>query len=247
MLPVIVNRVPLVDPGFSRAESGGVEAARLQVAMDTVTRQKFPLVLNGLKSHNTRPMRHDPDDLIMLFNDLFRDEYRTVLVRGGDEPEYLPATEPDGFAQIIFAHGYYASALHEISHWCIAGEYRRRLRDFGYWYCPDGRSAEQQRAFEKAEIKPQALEWLFSVAAGARFHISVDNLSGSGAWDEDAFRRNVTAQANEYLEHGLPARAGQFFQTLRLFYGTEAGFNEVWNKETRRLMPECSVTDTEVN
>ncbi len=215
--------------------------------MDTVARQKFPLVLNGLKSHNTHPMRHDPDDLIMLFNDLFRARYRTVLVRGSDEPEYLPVTEPDGYAQIIFAHGYYASALHEISHWCIAGEYRRTLRDFGYWYCPDGRSVEQQQAFEKAEIKPQALEWLFSAAAGARFHISVDNLSGSGAWDEGAFRSNVTVQGNHYLKHGLPARAGQFFQTLRTFYGTGTDFKEVWKKETRRVMPECSVTDTEVN
>lgn len=215
--------------------------------MDTVAKQKFPLVLNRLKSHNTGPMRHDPDDLIMLFNGLFREKYRTMLVRGGDEPEYLPAARPDSIAQIIFAHGYFSSALHEISHWCIAGEHRRTLRDFGYWYCPDGRSVEQQQAFEKAEIKPQALEWLFSVAAGARFHISVDNLSGNGAWNEDAFRRNVTFQANDYLEYGLPARAGMFFQTLRTFYGTEADFNEVWKKETRRLMPECSATETEVN
>ncbi|MCL7945815.1 elongation factor P hydroxylase [Marinobacter sp. ATCH36] len=191
-------------------------------------------------------MRHDPDDLIMLFNGLFREKYRTVLVRGGDEPEYLPAAEPDSFAQIIFARGYYASALHEISHWCIAGEYRRTLCDFGYWYCPDGRSVEQQQAFEKAEVKPQALEWLFSVAAGTRFHVSVDNLSGNGAWDEDAFRRNVTAQANDYLKLGLPYRAGLLLQTLRNFYGTAADFNEVWKKETRRLMPECSATDTEV-
>ncbi|PHQ64264.1 MAG: transporting ATPase, partial [Sphingobium sp.] len=33
-----------------------------------MVRQKFPLVLNGLKSHNSRPMKHDPDDLIMLFS-----------------------------------------------------------------------------------------------------------------------------------------------------------------------------------
>jgi len=183
----------------------------------------------------------------MLFNDLFREDYRTVLVKGSDEPEYLPATGPDGNAQIIFAHGYYASALHEISHWCIAGEHRRTLRDFGYWYCPDGRDQLQQQAFEKAEVKPQALEWLFSVAAGARFHISADNLSGCGAWDENAFRRNVGAQADHYLEHGMPARAGQFFRTLRTFYGTGADFDEAWKKETRRLMPDDSATDIEVD
>ena len=193
-------------------------------------------------------MKHDPDDLIMLFNDLFREEYRTILVRGGGEPEYLPATGgPDRNAQIFFAHGYYASALHEISHWCIAGEYRRTLVDFGYWYCPDGRDTSQQQAFEQAEIKPQALEWLFSVAAGSLFHISVDNLSGCGACDENAFRRNVRAQADDYLEHGMPARAGLFFQTLRIFYGTGADFNKVWKREARRLMSAGSATDTEVD
>ena len=183
----------------------------------------------------------------MLFSDLFREDYRTVLVKGSDEPEYLPATASGSYAQIIFAHGYYASALHEISHWCIAGEHRRTLRDFGYWYCPDGRDEAQQQAFEKAEIKPQALEWLFSAASGTRFHTSVDNLSGCGAWDENAFRRNVRAQANYYLEHGMPARAGLFFETLKTFYGTGADFNEVWKKETRRLMPDDSATDTEVD
>src|SRR5690554_7015872 len=76
-------------------------------------------------------MNHNPDDLIMLFNDLFRESCRTVLVRGSNEPEYLPASEPDGFARVVFAHGYFASALHEIAHWCIAGEYRRTLHDYG--------------------------------------------------------------------------------------------------------------------
>lgn len=205
--------------------------------MDKRATLKFPLVLKGLKSHNSDPMNHNPDDLIMLFNDLFRENYRTVLVRGSDEPEYLPASEAGGVAQIIFAHGYYASALHEISHWCIAGEYRRTLRDYGYWYCPDGRSAAQQQAFEQVEVKPQALEWLFSVAAGSRFHISVDNLSGDGAADEAGFRRKVRAQANGYLKHGMPARARAFFDTLRSFYGTGDTFEHAWQEESRRLCP----------
>jgi len=179
-------------------------------------------------------MKHNPDDLIMLFNDLFRESYRTVLVRGSDEPEYLPAAETGGAAQIIFAHGYFASALHEISHWCIAGERRRTLRDYGYWYCPDGRSVSQQQAFEQVEVKPQALEWLFSVAAGSRFHISVDNLSGGGGSDEAGFRRKVIMQADSYLEQGMPPRARAFFDTLRSFYGTGETFAYAWQEETRR-------------
>ncbi|WP_404362006.1 elongation factor P hydroxylase [Marinobacter sp.] len=176
-------------------------------------------------------MKHHSDDLVMLFNDLFRSSHRTILVRGGEEPEYIPATAPGNPARIIFAHGYYASALHEISHWCIAGKYRRTLHDYGYWYCPDGRNAEQQKAFEQVEVRPQALEWLFSVAAGFRFHISLDNLTGSGCGDEAAFRRNVRIQAGTYLREGLPVRAASVHQALLTFYGRQGLFRDAWNQE----------------
>lgn len=45
------------------------------------------------------------------------------------------------------------------------GEKRRQLVDFGYWYAPDGRSAEQQELFQAVEVKPQAMEWILSPAA----------------------------------------------------------------------------------
>ncbi len=179
----------------------------------------------------------------MLFNDLFREPFRTILVRGGSEPEYLPAEGPTDLARVVFAHGYYASALHEISHWCIAGEHRRTLHDYGYWYCPDGRTAEQQQAFEQVEVRPQAQEWLFSVAAGSRFHISVDNLSGDGACDEQAFRANVLAQAERYLAQGLPPRGQQFFDSLKSFYGTIQDFDCAWQQDVQRLVPPNSLSD----
>ena len=188
--------------------------------VDTAAQRKFPLALGALKSHNSAPMNHSPNDLIMLFNDLFREAFRTTLVRGSEEPEYLPAGSTRELAQIVFAHGYYASALHEISHWCVAGEHRRTLHDYGYWYCPDGRTSAQQQAFEQVEVKPQAIEWLFSVAAGSRFHVSVDNLSGEGASDDGSFRCRVLDQAEDYLTRGLPQRAQSFFDTLKSFYGT---------------------------
>ncbi|EMP55694.1 transporting ATPase [Marinobacter santoriniensis NKSG1] len=192
-------------------------------------------------------MNHSPNDLIMLFNDLFREDYRTILVRGGSEPEYLPADQPEGLAQVVFAHGYYASALHEISHWCIAGAHRRTLHDYGYWYCPDGRTPEQQEAFELVEVKPQAQEWLFSLAAGIRFHISVDNLSGDGARDERRFRNNVLEQAIRYRERGLPERGQRFFDTLQSFYGTAQDFDESWRRDVRRLVPSHSISDRSRN
>lgn len=204
--------------------------------MDTEAVAKFPLVLPALKSHNSQPMNHNPDDLIMLFNDLFRESFRTILVRGSTEPEYLPASEPDGVARVVFAHGFFASALHEIAHWCIAGEQRRALHDYGYWYCPDGRSLEQQRAFERVEIKPQAIEWLLSLAAGSRFHISVDNLAGNGAADEQAFRRRVCEQSAQYLAGGLPPRAQQFFELLTSFYGTADRIRDAWYQDRTRVL-----------
>jgi hypothetical protein len=77
-------------------------------------------------------MIHDIDDLIHLFDGVFADHYRTRLVRGEDEPIYLPANARQDHHRIVFAHGFFASALHEISHWCIAGEKRRQLEDYGY-------------------------------------------------------------------------------------------------------------------
>ena len=79
---------------------------------------------------------HHYQDLMQLFDSTFGAMYNTHLVKGGDEPIYLPSNEQCDFNQIIFAHGYYASALHEISHWCLAGAERRLLEDFGYWYLP---------------------------------------------------------------------------------------------------------------
>lgn len=159
-------------------------------------------------------MTHAVDELIALFNDQFGVSHNTRLVRGGHEPIYLPADADSPFHRIVFAHGYYASALHEIAHWCVAGPQRRLQVDFGYWYAPDGRSREQQQVFEQLEIKPQALEWIFNVAAGHRFRVSTDNLSGEGAYDADAFKANVREEVLRRLREGLPERAGQFTKAL---------------------------------
>ena len=81
---------------------------------------------------------HKIEDIIRIFNECFATEYNTRLEKGDDYPIYLPAfLEEDGMKSerpyhvILFAHGYYSSALHEISHWLVAGEARRQLEDFG--------------------------------------------------------------------------------------------------------------------
>jgi elongation factor P hydroxylase len=150
--------------------------------------------------------------LIELFNRTFAD-YNTRLVLGNDEPIYLPASKHCDYHQIIFAHGFFSSALHEIAHWCVAGEKRRLMEDYGYWYCPDGRDEQQQSEFEKVEIKPQAIEWAFTEAAGRQFQVSTDNLNGVEP-DREAFTRNVATQLADYRKNGFPSRAQRFISAL---------------------------------
>lgn len=165
-------------------------------------------------------MRHHYQQLITIFNQCFTNHYNTRLLKGDDEPIYLPATEQTSYHRIIFAHGFYASALHEIAHWCIAGDERRKLVDFGYWYCPDGRDALKQSQFEQLEIKPQALEWLFCTAAGFPFNVSCDNLQGNSEPDREAFLCKVHEQVLCYLTQGISARTVCFIQALHSFYKT---------------------------
>lgn len=164
-------------------------------------------------------MRHQYQDLIQLFHDTFFYEYNTQLIKGGDEPIYLPASEHCTYHQIVFAHGFYASAFHEISHWCHAGEARRLLEDFGYWYEPDGRDEKQQLEFEQVEIIPQAIEWAFNVAAQKAFQVSSDNLDGFQG-DTAGFKQKVFQQVQVFLAEGFPKRASQFIDALANFYNT---------------------------
>ncbi|GAA5173350.1 elongation factor P hydroxylase [Modicisalibacter zincidurans] len=177
---------------------------------------------------------HRIDDVIALFDGLFGAVHRTRLVSGGDEPLYRPAAHGDGHHQVIFTRDYFASALHEISHWCIAGERRRQLEDYGYWYCPDGRDGNMQQAFENAEVAPQALELLFSRACRRRFHVSVDNL-GDMAVDRHAFGARVEARAERYRREGLPRRGEAFRAALEAFYRHGASRDDAITEGRERL------------
>ncbi len=164
---------------------------------------------------------HHCSTVIQVFNQCFKTSLQTELVRGGHEPIYLPRSQYYPWDRVIFAHGFFASALHEISHWCIAGAERRKQVDFGYWYNPDGRTPEQQAEFEKVEIKPQALEWILCRSADFQFNVSIDNLSGDPHYIEQAanvFKDNIYAQVQLYLQQGLPQRAKQFSDALIAHY-----------------------------
>lgn len=154
------------------------------------------------------------EQLISVFEKVFYNAYKTRLVRGGDEPIYLPASVTGTDNQVVFARGFFSSGLHETAHWCVAGAKRRLLEDFGYWYVPDGRNALQQRAFEQVEVRPQAYEQCFTWAVGRPFNISADNLTGKpGA--TDAFELNVHRLTLKLLfADALTGRAQQFFDAL---------------------------------
>jgi len=164
-----------------------------------------------------------------VFNDCFAQRYNTRLSGGAGEPVYLPASSAMMHHTLYYRRDYFASALHEVAHWCIAGSQRRKQLDFGYWYTPENRSADQQQAFETVERKPQALEWFFSRACGYRFQVSGDNLdlASAGLLDTAAFQRAVLAQALAWQRDGLPARAEVFYTALCLEFGTNIAYADL--------------------
>ena len=132
-------------------------------------------------------------EIIEIFNATFEESYNTVLVGGFDEPFYL-APSTTSRAEIRFKANYPRSACHELGHWFVAGKERRLLDDFGYWYAPDGRGEEQQRAFYKVEVLPQAYEWMSCERLGLGFEVSVDNLTAEASGDLAIFEKAVLAK-----------------------------------------------------
>ena len=152
------------------------------------------------------------DDIAQVFHACFQRDFRVKLEGGAAEPYYLPATCSDDSHTIYFREDFASSALHEIAHWCIAGAARRQQPDFGYWYEGD-RGPHQQREFERLEVRPQALEWIFSEASATPFRVSCDNFD-EAALDIESFRRAVVEAVRARLAEGLPPRAGKFVAAL---------------------------------
>jgi len=211
-------RYGLTSPGL--LDSAPFSASSFRDKVDTQFSSHHCNTDQGHTEHGHTDQDPQVDTLIEVFNSTFYRQCNTRLVRGADEPVYLPADTEHNYHRIVFAHGFFSSALHEVAHWCVAGPKRRLLEDYGYWYCPDGRDAQQQAAFEQVEIKPQAIEWAFTLAAGRKFRVSTDNLNGAEP-DREAFSRAVEQQLLHFLESGFPARAGQFIEALQHAFGTK--------------------------
>jgi elongation factor P hydroxylase len=152
--------------------------------------------------------------IVQCFDDLFANAFQTRLQGGAEEPLY--EVRANGTATIHFRADYASSALHEVAHWCIAGPARRCLEDYGYWYRAN-RDRDQQYQFQCVEARPQALEWIFSVAADVPFRVSADNFDASAASREDM--KAMVLAAAQPLRHATPSRARCFAGALAIVSG----------------------------
>jgi elongation factor P hydroxylase len=175
------------------------------------------------------------------FQNTFLDGYQTRLCGDADEPLYVPACEEAGFHTVYFVGQRVASALHEIAHWCIAGKERRQKLDYGYWYQPpggSGRELSEQRAFERVEIKPQALEWIFSSALKKKFFVSVDNFAEGTNQQSQSFKAGIRDQALAFLDYGMPKRAFLFYKALCIAAHSSSFVSEYWDEvRSKNLLP----------
>jgi hypothetical protein len=151
---------------------------------------------------------------VAYLNDRVLHRYNTRLNGGFPEP-YYKASQAGMPAEVQFTRDYERSALHELGHWCIAGQQRRRMNDYGYWYVPDGRSEAQQLLFYSVEIRPQAVEKHFCVALALPFEVSADNLGNHSRTDRDQFSHRVDEQYQRYRSEGFPPRATEICDCLR--------------------------------
>ncbi len=157
----------------------------------------------------------DLNVLVNLLNNQYLNQYNTKLIAGFYEPFYKAAIESEP-AEIQFSHDYIRSALHELAHWCVAGVERRKLDDYGYWYAADGRNQQQQDAFFKLEIKPQAIEWAFSIVCGVEFEASVDNLNNQ-VEGVSQFQNSLKIQLQNYIRNGYPMRTQEILNLISNF------------------------------
>lgn len=159
----------------------------------------------------------DAARIAATFNRTFVSSHRTVLMLGGDEPLYLPATASQ-CAVIVSNRDYPASALHEVAHWCLASARRRQLVDYGYWYEPPPRCEAAQARFVVVEERNQALESIFADAAGLPFHVSLDDVDATPAMRR-RFEARVSLRSEQLRDGPLPPRAERFRRALREAFG----------------------------
>lgn len=151
--------------------------------------------------------------LAELFDHCFLETFQTRCLGGAREPVYLPG-DATGTAQLCYREDHAASALHEISHWCLAGAQRRQRVDFGYPYIDAPRSLVQQVTFLRCEVRAQALERLFAELVNVPFRCSFDDVDDRFVQLRPGFAAAVDSVHAQLQRQKLPARAAQFASAL---------------------------------
>ena len=120
----------------------------------------------------------DDSECCRFLIDVFSQVFPALSIRGEAEEPFYEAPKFGENAILHFRSNFPRSLLHEIAHYCLAGDRRRQLDDFGYWYSPCGRSQEEQAKFEAVEARPQGLEKALCEIVGLKFSPSLDDFSG---------------------------------------------------------------------
>ncbi|MFP8965318.1 elongation factor P hydroxylase [Pokkaliibacter sp. CJK22405] len=138
-----------------------------------------------------------------------------LIIQGDAEEPFYEAPTASTRAVLYFRSNYPRSLLHEMSHYCLAGDRRRGLDDFGFWYAPCGRSAEEQERFEVVEARPQGLEKVLCEIVGLKFSPSLDDFSGRPA---SASFLQALEQAYQEMQVSPPHTANKVLSGLKSYW-----------------------------
>ncbi|CAM3733149.1 elongation factor P hydroxylase [Halomonas casei] len=142
------------------------------------------------------------DECCQYLIDAFAGIFPDLKITGGAEEPFYVAPKKKTDAIIYFRSNYPRSLLHEISHYCLAGDRRRNIDDFGFWYSPCGRTVENQSRFEIAEARPQGLEKVMCEIVGLKFSPSLDDFSGHPP--SEGFLKNLDVAYREMMTSPPP-------------------------------------------
>ena len=150
-----------------------------------------------------------------------------LRIEGGAPEPFYQAPKKNSPAILFFRDDYIRSLFHELAHYCLAGAKRRTLDDFGFWYAPCGRSADEQLQFEQVEARPQGLEKLFCEVWNIPFSPSLDDFSGRPP--STLFLENLE---NAYIEmkERPPATAKHVLEGMYHFVETDLATRDLFSR-----------------
>lgn len=157
-------------------------------------------ILRLLRYFISIPM--NDDDLCISLINLFEHLFPSIVIIGGADEPYYEAPKVETKAKIFFKENYPRSLLHEMAHYCLAGQKRRELDDYGYWYTECGRTSEEQELFQLVEARPQGLEKAMCEAIGIHFSPSFDDFSGRPI--SKVFLKNLEGHYQEMITNPPP-------------------------------------------